>query len=62
MKTTRVILELTAEEMMALRESVEFSKRAVADSQDTPSDVKKMKLAILGAALKKMPRSTPIND
>jgi len=46
----------------ALRESVEFSKRAVADSPDTPRDLKERKVAVYDALLRKLPRSLPIND
>jgi hypothetical protein len=57
MKTTRLILKMTHEEMNALLESVNFSIRAVTDSPDTPEELKKTKGAALNAILAKLPRS-----
>jgi hypothetical protein len=62
MKTTSVILELTAEEMEAIRESVTFSRSAVADSRDSPRELRDAKVAVLNTVLRKLPCSTPIDD
>ena len=62
MKTTKVILDLTAEEIDALQLAVEYSKKTILESRDNPPELKTKKLAVLDSLSKKVPRSTPIED
>jgi len=62
MQTTPVILNLTPDEIDALQEVVKYAMRAVADSSETPKELRMTKQATLDAILRKLPRSNKIAE